>query len=288
MANPCYRKRESSADGEPSRRVRKGERIFTPAQAQRSFSLEMLDFFSFVGLYVPYFLGVALLLAIALLLPPVPIPHTPTSVADVMLAAEDVMEAALSAPARASGLADELWQMYTQLMSTGSHIWHRWYAYAIIVFCVYYMLSARPPVYIMDFAVYEAPEEWRVSREDLKEIMRRLDVFTEDSLAFMGKLLAKSGTGEATHWPPGTIRVIKDIDPATGKLYTTADRSIEAARKVAETILCSVFEEACRRSGKKPRDVDFLVINCSLFCPTPSLCSIVARRFNLKVRGERQ
>jgi len=201
----------------------------------------------------------------------------------VMEAAEELRKAALSAPARASSAADELWQMYTQLMNTGSHIWHRWYAYAVIVYCVYYMLSARPPVYIIDFAVYEAPKEWQVSRADIMAIMGRLGVFTEDSLGFMGRLLAKSGTGDSTHWPPGTTRVIRDIDPATGEHYSTTDRSIEAARQVAETVLVSVFEEACKRSGKKPRDVDFLIINCSLFCPTPSLCAIVAKKFNLKV-----
>ncbi len=251
-----------------------------------------MDWFSFAGLYVPYFLGLALLCSIALLLPPISIPKPPTSVpsvAEMMSAAEGVLASAMAAPARASSAMDEAgrtaWLMYTQLMSTGVHIWHRWYAYAILTFCLYYMLSAQPPVYIMDFAVYEAPKEWRVTRAQLVEIMRRTGVYTEDSLDFMAKLLSKSGTGDQTHWPPGTLRILNEIDPATGKHYTTADRSIEAARGVAELVLNSVFDEALRRSGKKPRDVDFLIVNCSLFCPTPSLCAIVAQKFNLKVRA---
>ena len=250
-----------------------------------------MDWFSFAGLYVPYFLGLALACSIALLLPPMPIPKPPTSVpsvADMMSAAEDVLASAMAAPARASSAVDEAGRtavlLYTQLMSTGAHIWHRWYAYAILTFCLYYMLSAQPPVYIMDFAVYEAPPSWRVTRAQLVEIMRRTGVYSQDSLEFMAKLLAKSGTGDATHWPPGTLRLLTEIDPATGQHWTSADRSIEAARGVAETVLCSVFAEALARSGKKARDVDFLIVNCSLFCPTPSLCAIVAQKFGLKVR----
>jgi len=32
----------------------------------------------------------------------------------------------------------------------------------------------------------------------------------------------------------------------------------------------------------KPRDVDFLIVNCSLYCPTPSLTQSVARRFRFR------
>jgi len=31
------------------------------------------------------------------------------------------------------------------------------------------------------------------------------------------------------------------------------------------------------RAGTRAKDVDFLIVNCSLFCPTPSLCSSVAQ-----------
>ena len=171
-------------------------KIFTPKQASRSFSLSFVDWFSFAGLYVPYFLGLALFVAVLLLLPPIHIPKPPTSIADVMTTAEDVleatMEAARSAPARASSAMDMLWGMYSQLMTTGVHIWHRWYAYAILTFCLYYLLSAQPPVYIIDFAVFQAPKDWMVSRAELVEIMRRTGAFTDDSLVFMGKLLKKS------------------------------------------------------------------------------------------------
>ena len=43
------------------------------------------------------------------------------------------------------------------------------------------------------------------------------------------------------------------------------------------------MDELIATTGLAPsRDVDFLVINCSLFCPTPSLCASVARKYKLK------
>ena len=123
--------------------------------------------------------------------------------------------------------------------------------------------------------------------------MRRHGRLTEDSLAFMSKLLANSGTGDRTHWPPGTIKLIKKdlVQPTSAILPVSEttpvaadqpDTSLGAARAVAEGILCDCFEQVLKRTGIKPRDVDFLIVNCSLFCPTPSLCAIVAQRFNLK------
>lgn len=65
-----------------------------------------------------------------------------------------------------SAMADSLMSgvryLWAQVLTAGQHITGLWYAYAIIAFWIYWQLSARPPVYILDFAVYEAPKEWQV------------------------------------------------------------------------------------------------------------------------------
>jgi 3-ketoacyl-CoA synthase len=61
-----------------------------------------------------------------------------------------------------------------------------------------------------------------------------------------------------------------------------ADRSIEASRKEAETVLFDVVEQALKKAKVDPKEIDVLVINCSLFSPTPSLCAMVAYKFGMR------
>ena len=68
-------------------------------------------------------------------------------------------------------------------------------------------------------------------------MMRRQRCFTEDSLDFMKRILERSGTGQATAWPPGIVKSLQPDAPV-------ADRSIAASRKEAETVLFDVVEQA--------------------------------------------
>ena len=197
--------------------------------------------------------------------------------------------------------------VYALVSQGGTHVMELWYAYAIIVACLVYILTSRPPVYLMDFSVFEPPEDWRVSRSEIIAILSKMNCFSEESLSFMQRLLDKSGTGEATHWPPGTVKLIRPtVTPAkfipqaldgeaAPPVRTTPshleytppnndmpDLSITAARNVAEMVLCSTFQDLLNRTGIKAKDVDFLIVNCSLFNPTPSLASMVTRAFGLR------
>ena len=42
--------------------------------------------------------------------------------------------------------------------------------------------------------------------------------------------------------------------------------------------VASVLKKTCLR----PKDIDILIINCSLFSPTPSLCSMVINEFQMR------
>jgi predicted naringenin-chalcone synthase len=137
-----------------------------------------------------------------------------------------------------------------------------------------WILRMDNPVFLMSFATFKAPDEWKVSHEQIIEMMRRQNVFTEDSLDFMHRLLARSGTGQATAWPPGIVQCLEE-----GK---KTDRSIEGSRKEAEIIIFDIVEKALKKAKVSPKEIDVLVINCSLFSPTPSLCAMVVSKFNMR------
>lgn len=146
---------------------------------------------------------------------------------------------------------------------------------ALLLLVGAYMMQRQNPVYLLSFATYKAPDSWKVSHEDICEIMRRQDCFTEKSIDFMRRILDRSGTGQATAWPPGIVQCL-DGDGIK------ADASIEGSRKEAETIIFDIVDRALKSANLKPKDIDVLVINCSLFSPTPSLCAMVLSHFKMR------
>ena len=107
------------------------------------------------------------------------------------------------------------------------------------------------------------------------EVLSRLGCFEENSLHFMRRILENSGTGQATAVPPGIVQCLKND-------HTSIDSSIQASRNEAETVIFDVVQAALTKANLSPRDIDVLIINCSLFSPTPSLCAMVLSHFNMR------
>lgn len=129
--------------------------------------------------------------------------------------------------------------------------------------------SARGrPVYLVDFSTFKPPEDWKLSHAQLMEIMKRKKCFTDQSLEFMERVLANSGTGKSpfhqpskpfepssgssmclaclsigwcgcsgpsTAWPPGTVKCLLSED-------IEADQTEEAARAEAEVVILSAVK----------------------------------------------
>lgn len=150
---------------------------------------------------------------------------------------------------------------------------------AIILFLGAWLVRMDSPVYLLSFATFKAPDSWKLTHDEIVETMRRQGCFTEESLTFLRKILERSGTGQATAWPPGIVRCLED--DKDGKPLK-ADRSLETSRKEAEAVIFGIVEEALKKANVKPREIDVLVINCSLFSPTPSLCDMVISHFNMR------
>merc|ERR1712176_591296 len=54
------------------------------------------------------------------------------------------------------------------------------------------------------------------------------------------------------------------------------------SRDEAEAVMFPIVQEVLDKSGLTPRDIDFLVVNCSLFVPTPSLCAMLCNKFGFR------
>jgi len=145
--------------------------------------------------------------------------------------------------------------------------------FLVLVVLVFFVRMDNP-LYLLSFATFQAPDSWKVSHDEIIEVMKCQQIYTEDSLEFMKRLLVRSGTGQSTAWPPGIVQCLE-----TGKPNIC---TIEESRKEAQTVIFDVVAKAMQKAKVQPKDIDVLVINCSLFSPTPSLCAMVISHFGMR------
>ena len=73
--------------------------------------------------------------------------------------------------------------------------------------------------------VSRPPASWKLSPQQLMEVMAAQKCFSGESLAFLERMLTQSGCGPSTAWPPGITRCLQGLEQ---------DTSVEAARKESE------------------------------------------------------
>ncbi|WOL10947.1 hypothetical protein Cni_G19707 [Canna indica] len=141
---------------------------------------------------------------------------------------------------------------------------------ALVVFLatMFYVKQPRP-VYLMDFACYKPSSELQFTREFFMEQSTRTGIFTEDNLSFQKKILERSGLGQSTYFPAALFRMPPDL-------------CVAQARKEAEMVMFGAIDNVLQKTGVKPKDIDILIVNCSLFNPTPSLSAMVVNHYKLR------
>ncbi|WOL20085.1 3-ketoacyl-CoA synthase 6 [Canna indica] len=141
--------------------------------------------------------------------------------------------------------------------------------FLIIIIATAYFMSRPRPVYLVDYACFKPARNCRVPFATFLEHARLMPFFDEKSVRFQVRILERSGLGEETCLPPANH-------------YIPPNSSMEAARAEAELVIFSAIDELIAKTGIKPKDVDILVVNCSLFSPTPSLSAMIVNKYKLR------
>lgn len=94
-------------------------------------------------------------------------------------------------------------------------------------------------------------------------------IFSKDNLAFQQNILERSGLGQNTYVPEALLRV-------------PPNPSMSEARKEAETVMFGAIDAVLEKTGVKPKEIGILVVNCSLFNPTPSLSAMIVNKYKLR------
>ena len=160
------------------------------------------------------------------------------------------------------------------------------WAFVLITFILLYAWSKTKSVYLVDFQTFEPPVEWQTSHKQIGHMLRNIasdrkrkgyrHFNSELDVQFQQRILENSGTGDATAFPPAFLK-FKTTDRDHGTTFTMQETIDEA-----ETILFQCMDALLSRTRLHPKKIDCVVLNCSLFSPTPSLCAMVCKKYGLK------
>lgn len=155
---------------------------------------------------------------------------------------------------------------------------HPWINLPSIIFCftlltlmaAVYVMNRPHPVYILDFSCFKPSDAHKVTRAETMSQFKAYGI-TGESFDFQRRVLESSGLGEATYLPLSHLGNPSDI--CTAK-----------AREEAETVIFGTIDELFLKAGVEAKDIAVLVVNCSLFNPTPSYTAMIVNRY--KLRGD--
>ncbi|KAL5811055.1 hypothetical protein ACOSQ4_027623 [Xanthoceras sorbifolium] len=139
----------------------------------------------------------------------------------------------------------------------------------LLFFFIKPYLSRPASVYLVDFSCFKPPSFCRVPFSYFLENASKIEGFDSESIAFMSKILASSGQSEETCLPPA----LHYIPPKTHQ---------QESIKEVEMVLFPVMEDLLSKAKLSPRDIDILIVNCSGFCPSPSLSSIIINKYSMR------
>ncbi|KAL8549788.1 hypothetical protein ACS0TY_008572 [Phlomoides rotata] len=142
-------------------------------------------------------------------------------------------------------------------------------SFLIVFIATVYFMSKPRSIYLVDYACYKPPVTFRVPFSTFMEHSRLILKDNPKSVDFQMRILERSGLGEETSLPPA----IHYIPPTP---------TMEAARGEAEVVIFSCIDSLMQKTGIKPKDIDILIVNCSLFSPTPSLSAMVVNKYKLR------
>ncbi|TKW20848.1 hypothetical protein SEVIR_4G116600v4 [Setaria viridis] len=134
-----------------------------------------------------------------------------------------------------------------------------------------YIMQRPRMVYLVDYACFRAPHNYRIPSATFVEHARQVSYFSERSVRFMTRLLERSGLGEETSLPQ-----------MASYLEAYKYCTLETAREEAELVVFSAIDDLFAKTSIDPITIDMVVVNCSGFSPTPSMPDMIVNKYKMR------
>lgn len=151
-----------------------------------------------------------------------------------------------------------------------------WQFFVLLALVIFVLNRTEKAVYLVDFACFEPPESWRITYDQMMKVLEMQGCYTAESLDFMRRMLERSGCGPRTAWPPAIMDVLAGGGAKAMKTGT------EDAREESRVVMNDCVKNVLEANKVNPKDIDILIVNCSLFSPTPSLCAMIINDFGMR------
>ncbi|WCJ22492.1 3-ketoacyl-CoA synthase 1 [Euphorbia peplus] len=133
----------------------------------------------------------------------------------------------------------------------------------------FYFLRRSTPVYLVDYACYKPEDERKSSVEAFIKMTEESGSFDDDTVQFQKRVSTRSGLGDETYLSRGITSRPPNL-------------CLAEARAEAEAVMFGSLDSLFSKTGVNPREIDILIVNCSLFNPTPSLASMIVNHYKLR------
>ncbi|CAN1217061.1 3-ketoacyl-CoA synthase 10 [Linum perenne] len=142
--------------------------------------------------------------------------------------------------------------------------------FGVFVFTLSVYFMSRPrSIYLIDFACYKPHDDLKVTKDEFMDLARRTGKFDEASLEFQKRILHSSGIGDETYIPKALMSQEKCA-------------TMKEGRAEASMVMFGALDELFEKTGIRPKDIGILVVNCSIFNPTPSLSAMIINHYRMR------
>ncbi|GJU12456.1 very-long-chain 3-ketoacyl-CoA synthase, thiolase-like protein [Tanacetum coccineum] len=142
------------------------------------------------------------------------------------------------------------------------------FTFLIISVPTFYFLNKPRTVYLLDFACFKPSFTLRVPTAMGLEHGHIILASRPESFTFVKKILERSGLGEETCVPQ--------------KLhYLPPNPNMMDVMDEAHLVIFSAMDSLFQQTGISPKEIDILIVNCSVFAPTPSITTMVVNKYKM-------